>query len=243
MLIKKADDQSGAIAELERLSISGGASAKHAAEDLRRRKAGIKGESESAYLIDFEFAASANWAIIHDLRLKHNDRVAQVDHLLINRWMDIYVLESKHFNSGLKITEDGEFLRYNKYRRTFEGMASPIEQNERHIKVIRDVVEQLDWPMRLGVRIAPTLHSLVLVSSASRIDRPRNFDTSRVIKSDHLKARIWKDIDEENPILGLIKAAAKIVSSETVENVARQLAAQHKPLQAPQVSRPQTAVS
>ena len=41
------------------------------------RKSWIKGESESAYLIDFHFAASLNWAVIHDLRVEHNDRVAQ----------------------------------------------------------------------------------------------------------------------------------------------------------------------
>jgi hypothetical protein len=45
------------------------------------------------------------------LRLEHNGRTAQIDHLLINRWMECYVLESKHFNAGLKITEDGEFMR------------------------------------------------------------------------------------------------------------------------------------
>src|SRR3546814_954592 len=65
--------------------------------------AGQTGERDSAYLIDFDYASSPNWAVIHDLRLEHGSRTAQIDHLLINRWMDVYVLETKHFHAGIKI--------------------------------------------------------------------------------------------------------------------------------------------
>jgi hypothetical protein len=240
MLIKQADDQSGAIAELERLASGAGVEAKRAAEELRRRRGGIKGESESAYLIDFEFAKSKNWAVIHDLRLEHEGRVAQIDHLLINRWMDFYVLESKHFHAGLKITEDGEFLRWNNFRKSFEGMASPLEQNERHIAVLRDVVDRVELPMRLGVRIPASFATLILVAPNARIDRPKRFDTSRIIKADQLKKKIWKDIDDENALVTLLKAT-KMVSGETVEFVARQLAGLHKPLE--RAVSPQTVIA
>lgn len=237
MLIKRADDQSDALYALERRAAGTGADARHAADELRIRKAGLKGEAESAYLIDFEFAKSPNWAVLHDLRLEHGGRVAQIDHLLINRWMDMYVLETKHFHAGLKITEDGEFLRWNAYRKTYEGMASPLEQNDRHIAVLRDVVSAIALPQRLGLRIPPSFFSLVLVAPAARIDRPRRFDASRVIKADQLKKRIWKDIDGENGLVALFKAA-KIVAPETVEFVARQLAARHAPLAARQTPPP-----
>jgi hypothetical protein len=242
MLIKQADDQTAVIAALEQASKSSGPGAKRSGEALRIRKAGLKGEAESAYLIDFEFAQSRNWAVIHDLRIEHNGRTAQIDHLLINRWMDFYVLESKHFHAGLKITEDGEFLRWNAHRRTYEGMASPLEQNDRHIAVLRDAVEKIELPVRLGLRIPPSFSSLILVSPTARIDRPKRFDSSRVIKADQLKKRLWKDIDEENPLLGLIKTAAKIVSSDTIEYVARQLAEMHCPLHRAKPPRPDTAM-
>lgn len=229
MLIKEADDQGTVIAELERRSAGKGADARRASEELRKRRAGLKGEAESAYLIDFHYARSPNWAVIHDLRLEHDGRVAQIDHLLINRWMDVYVLETKHFRSGVKITADGEFLRWNNAGRHFEGMASPLEQNERHIAVLREVMKEVELPVRLGIRIPPSFHSFVLVAQEARIDRPRGFDASRVIKADLLKARIWKDIDDENGLLSLLKAA-KIVSRETLEFVARQLAGRHRPL-------------
>lgn len=231
MLIKQADDQAQVIQELEQVATGSGPEAKRAAEDLRKRKAGIKGESESAYLIDFNYGKSPNWAVIHDLRLEHSGRVAQIEHLLINRWMDVYVLETKHFHSGIKVTADGEFLRWNSYRHTYEGMASPLEQNERHIAVLRDVMQGIDLPVRLGVRIPPSFQSYVLVAPSARIDRPKGFDASRVIKADQLKSRIGKDMDDENTVISLLKAT-KIVSRETTEYVARQLVALHHPLHA-----------
>ncbi len=229
MLIKDADDQTAQLEALERIATGTGPSARQAADELRRRKAGIKGERDSAYLINFDYAQSPNWAVIHDLRLEHGGRVAQIDHLLINRWMDVYVLETKQFHAGLKITESGEFLRWSNFRRTFEGMASPLEQNERHIQVLKGVMADIKLPTRLGVRIPPAFQSFVLVGPNARIDRPRKFDTSRVVKADQLKKAIWRDFDNENPLVGMMRMAAKIVSGETVEFVARQLAALHRP--------------
>lgn len=230
MLIKKSDDQSAHLAELEATAQGRGAEAKRAEVELRNRRAGIRGEEQAAYLIDFDYASPANWAVIHDLRLEHGGRVAQIDHLLINRWMDVYVLETKSFHAGLKITDEGEFLRWNNYQKTYEGMASPVEQNERHIQVLRDVMKQIELPVRLGLRITPSFQSFLLVSPAARVDRPKKFDASRVIKADQLKKSIWRDIDNENALLGMPKTAAKIVSGDTVELVARQLTALHRPL-------------
>jgi hypothetical protein len=229
MLIKSADDISAQLAELESRAAGTGDAAKRASEELRRRKAGLRGEAESAYLIDFDFGPSENWAVLHDLRLEHGGRVAQIDHLMINRFLDFYVLESKHFHAGLKITDEGEFLRWNDYKRNYEGMASPLEQNERHIAVLRDVVSKIELPSRLGMRMAPGFYSLVLVAPKARIDRSTRFDCSRVIKADQLRRTIDKDIDNQGAGL-LLKAASRMVSSETVAAVARRVAACHKPL-------------
>ena len=245
MLVKNADDQTAALAALEKDATLPGLAGKHATVELRNRRAGIRGERDAAYLIDFDFAQSPNWAVIHDLRVEHRGRVAQIDHLLINRWMQVYVLETKHFHAGVKINEDGEFLRWNDFAKRYEGMPSPLEQNQRHIRVLDDVFGTIDLPTRAGFRITPEFIPLILVSPAARIDRPKRFDSSRVVKADTLKTKIWKDIDSENSVLGILKTVAKIVSAETVLQVAKALAAKHRSLtQAPQrLSEPRQHLS
>jgi hypothetical protein len=227
MLIKVADDKRARLAQLE-AAMQG---SKHAKEAFYILKAGIKGEADSAYLIDFHYGeVSRNWAVIHDLRLEHGGRVAQIDHVLINRFLEVYALETKHFNSGVKITEEGEFLRWNDWRRTYEGMASPIAQNERHISVLREVFKTLPLPERFGLRLQPSFVSYVLVSERAKIQRPKRFDTRQVIKADQLKQRIEREFDETNPLLVLAKSA-KIIAPDTLEAVASALAKLHRPLE------------
>lgn len=238
MLIKAADSKNGVLTELEQLkglvSITE-LQRKSIDQELRLLKAGLKAEAEAAYFIDFNFKSSQNYAVIHDLRLDINGRVAQIDHLLINRTLDIYVLETKSFHAGLKINEVGEFLRWNDYKKMYEGMASPLEQNERHMAVLKDAIKAIEMPKRLGIRLAPNFKPYVLVATNARIDRPSTFDTSNVIKADILHTSIMAEFDEpvlnslKNP-LGVLSSAAKIVSSETIDDVARKLAALHQPM-------------
>jgi hypothetical protein len=239
MLIKKADDKSQQLADLERRANGDGPDAKYAKADFNKLKSGIKGEQDAAYLIDFDYGdTNKNWCVIHDLRLEHAGRVAQIDHLLINRFMDFYVLESKHFNDGIRITEAGEFERWSSYKSVYEGMASPLEQNERHIKVLEGVVGDIDMPARLGFRIEPAFHSFVIISATARIQRPRTFDSSRVIKADLLTNTISERLDNTGIIATFASAAAKLVSSDTIEYIAKQLVSRHSPLVAQKTQGP-----
>lgn len=198
--------------------------------ELRFVKSGDRGETDAAYFIDFHFASSKRWAVIHDLRLEHLDMVAQIDHLLINRFFDIYVLETKNFSYGVKITETGEFLvRYNS---EYVPIESPIEQNKRHQIVLEQVLKKYDiMPQRLGIPISPSFHPYVLVSPKSQVSRPSKavFDTSMVIASDSLRTAIDKRVDAMDKI-SVLTTASKVSSFETVIEAAKRLASLHKPM-------------
>src|SRR3546814_7131727 len=87
---------------------------------------------------------------------------------------------------------------------------------------------QIELPTRLGVRIPPSFPSFVLVGPEAKIYRRKRFDASRVVKADQLKTAIWRDFDNENPLIGLLRTAARVVSGETLEFVPRQLGALHR---------------
>jgi hypothetical protein len=199
--------------------------------ELKAIKSGVSGEKDSAYYIDFYFKNSKNWAVIHDLRLEHNDQVAQIDHLLINRLFDIYVLESKNFSYKLKITPEGEFETY--YGKEYFGIPSPIEQNKRHIYFLDLFLKQHDiLPKRMGISIRPRFKSLILVSPKSIISRPpkKKFDTSSVIKADTLRTRIDREVDKGKNPLADFASLSKLSSSSTLIQTAKTLARFHKPI-------------
>lgn len=229
MIIKNADDKTSQIQQLENLyAIATGEQKNRISQELRNLRAGIKGEQEAAYLIDFDFAKSQNTLVIHDLRLEIGGRIAQIDHLLINRTLNIFVLETKHFHAGLKITEDGEFMSWNSFRKCFEGMPSPLAQNERHINVLGDALATIDMPSKVGLRLSPVCHSYVLISSKSRIDRPQKLDTSHIIKADMLSSTVSRFFDNAG-VFEVVGSLARCLSAETLEKVGQTLVRMHRP--------------
>ena len=198
--------------------------------ELRFMKFGDKGEKDSAYFIDFYFGDSDKWAVIHDLRLECQNRVAQIDHLLINRFFDVYVLESKNFSYGVKITGTGDFLVNDKNEE--HSIESPIEQNRRHIVVLKSVFQKYDiMPKRLGIRITPNFKSYIMVSPKSHVKRPPKdtFDTTMVIKADTLRTTIDKYVDDMSA-LSVVTTASKMTSFEEVKKAAQRLAKLQKPM-------------
>lgn len=230
MLIKAADDKATDIDVLHALLDHHNLNPtikRRIQDEIRTMQAGLKGEKVAAYEIDFYFQSSRNWAVIHDLRIEHDGRVAQIDHLLFNRLLEIYVCESKNFSEGISINEQGEFSAH--YDGRLRGIPSPIEQNRKHIDVLRSVFDdgRVKLPSRLGITLKPNLKSLILVSKGARISRPdariNGLDT--IIKVDQLRAQIDADFEGKSPLL-----VVKAVSSETVEHLAEQVAALHQPI-------------
>ncbi len=233
MLIKSAEDRVADIETLTQLlSLPGLASTVRARieQEIRAVRAGAKGESEAAYEIDFYHRASTRWAVIHDLRLEHNGRVAQIDHLLISRSLDIWVCESKHFAEGVAVNEQGEFTAF--YSGRAVGVPSPFEQNRKHMALLREVLssDRVTLPRRLGLPIKPLLESVVLVSKNARITRPAGkvAGLERLIKTDQLRPLIERTIDQASTA-GTLMSLSKVVSQETMEDVARQLVRLHQP--------------
>ncbi|MDO8416542.1 MAG: nuclease-related domain-containing protein [Agitococcus sp.] len=233
MLIKQADDKSSSIALLSsflaRADVPADTKQKIEVE-LRNMRSGLKGENDAAYEINFSFGKSENWMLIHDLRVEHKGRVAQIDHILINRLMEVYICESKRFCEGIAVNEQGECATFFKGRA--QGIASPFEQNKKHVLVLDTIFENeiVPVPRRLGMKINPTLISLILVSKNARISRPkREFEElSQIMKVDQAMSWVERNATKSISVSSLV---SKLVSAKTLEDFARGLASLHAPIE------------
>jgi ribosomal protein L37AE/L43A len=197
--------------------------------ELKSFYSGKKGEESSAYYLDFEFKTTKNWMLIHDLRLEHNGDVAQIDHLLIGRMLDFYVIESKNYSQGVSINEDGDFCYF--YGRKPISIESPIAQNERHIRLLdRFLTDNKLLPKRLGVTLRPAYKNIVLISPTSRLSKPGKglYDCSAVIKSDKFIERFSNDLKDES--LGSMVNIAKVISHRSLHTFSETLALAHAPI-------------
>ena len=223
MIYKDCDNKGPVVAILERmLALAGPDKSTLIERELRTMRAGIKGERESTQLLDFHLKDATRMAVLHDLRLDLGDGdVAQIDHLLIHRTRRFYVLETKHFSRNVKITDEGEFFRWNNFRKNWDGTPSPLEQNERHVQVLRKVLGTLD----LG---NCPIESWVLVAPTARVDRPRRFDTAHVMRTDQFIERMNKSL-ENAPSLGVLGGLLRTGLVDSIGDIARKLAALHSP--------------
>ncbi len=220
MLIKAADDKQPQLDALEALRARPDVDAETRLQidrEIKNIRAGARGEREAAYEIDFHYAKESNRVVIHDLRLEVDGRVAQIDHLIIDRVLTIWVCESKHFAEGVGVSDHGEWVAF--YGGRPRGIPSPIEQNRRHIAVLEDVFDQklVEPKKRLGVTIKPQLKSVILVSNNARISRPKGkaaaaavdgLDT--VMKVEKLQSVVMKGVEAR-----VLSVLPRIVGTDT----------------------------
>ena len=229
MILKDRDDAQKDINALQKLLSDPGADARtrgNIEDQIRNITSGDRGEADAAYEMKVHYGRNPDWVVIHDLRIEHDGLVAQIDHLLINRLLDIWVCESKRFSGGIKINERGEFATF--FDKVPRGVDSPIEQNKRHLKILREAFDAglIVWPRRLGMTLRPNIRSLVLISRGA-IQRPKSRidGLETVIKTDQLHTTISRKV-ETRSLLDLVK----LVSQPTLHGIGRQIADLHQPI-------------
>jgi len=229
MLLKKTDDKSKRLALLEELQKStmlDSSQKKWLREELSRFRKGIKGEEESAYYLDQHFKGGENHVLLHDLRFEFEGDVAQIDHLIINRFGMFYMAETKNYAGNVTINSHGEFaVEYDEDR---FGVPSPIEQSRRHERILRKLLDRLAITNRLGTQMG--FHHVVMFHPKAIITRPASgFDTSNVIKADQFPSWHEKFVDKTMGTGMVLRGFANMRSLDTVKEWGEKLMRQHRP--------------
>jgi hypothetical protein len=198
--------------------------------ELQILQSGLKGELNSTHFINFYYQDNPDWAVIHDLSVENNGDAARFDHILINRRFNFYVIESKNFSYGLKITAEGEFLVHDGSR--YQNVDSPIEQSQKQSDVLSKVlIENKLLPKRIGISVKPKIDNFVLVSPLSKVVRPprKIFDSSMVIKADLFIKALLKKTQKAKKIINKLRFLSKKSTKDPLFKMALQLASLHKP--------------
>jgi hypothetical protein len=232
MLIKDRDSRDGSIEQLKGLlSLNLSPQKKFLIErELKNIRPGDDGGKNAAHFINFYCADSRDWAIIHDLRIENNGSSTQIDHILINQFFDIFLVESKNYTYSLKITADGEFLVFD--GRKYQSVDSPIEENCQRIQALRSaLVENKILPKRLGFPVRPKIRSYVLVSPSVNVLRPPKsvYDTSSIITADYFTQLLLKKVERIKRFYQKMKRLPKALNTAALEKAATKLASLNAP--------------
>lgn len=237
MILKHADDKSKRLALLQELQNSPVLDQKQKGwlrEELVRLREGVRGEKESAFFLDQYFKGGENHVLLHDLRISFEGDVAQIDHLIFNRGIGAYLIETKNYSGNVIINEHGEFtIDYGDER---FGVPSPLEQSQRHARILQRLLDRLEIKSRTGGPLE--CYHLVMFHPKAVITRPKNaeFDASNVIKADQFPSWHHQFVEKEFGVVKLLQAAANLRSLDTLKEWGEKLVRQHRP--APQLDLP-----
>jgi hypothetical protein len=231
MILKSADDKSKRLQLLEDLQQSpllNDFQRKWLREQLPRERKGIQGEKDSAYYLDQYFKHGENHVVIHDLRLVVDGDVAQIDHLIINRAFGIYLIETKNYAGNLSINDHGEFTAEYDSGARF-GIPSPLEQSQRHERILVKLLERLEIKNRAGGTM--NFHHVVMLHPKAIITRPspKAFDSSRVIKADQFPSWHKQFVDKELGVGATLKVMLNMRGLDTIKAWGEKLVRQHRP--------------
>ncbi|MBK1673990.1 hypothetical protein CKO35_11860 [Ectothiorhodospira shaposhnikovii] len=176
-----------------------------------------------------------NVVILHDLRLEHEDQVVEIDHLLINRNLQITLVDSVLIGCGsLRINAEGESLIWSEDNsRWLTAVRQPFPELAEKALILGQILDEGWWPKRLGISLAHPIETCLVVDDHDRVilDDPATYE-SRVIKlGDFLpwysKQRMKTPLTQG--VKALVRRATNRVDLNTLERIAFDLADRHQP--------------
>jgi hypothetical protein len=186
--------------------------------DILYLRAGISGEKNVNYEIKNSFIPLI---CLHDIRLEFKDYVAQFDFIVITNKF-ICVMETKKLFGNISINKDGDFIRVisNKKGKIFkEGMYSPISQNERHVRVLKEFL--ISYNM---IKEMPIKSLVVMANDKTIIDKkgcPAHISKA-IYKYDQITTYLKNNIND--------KTNKMDVSSKNIEKIAKFILEHDKPI-------------
>lgn len=228
MILKTIDDKSKQIETLEELYSKSKSEAqkKLIAIDLKKVKSGYEAEKENAYYLDFEFEKSKNLILIHDIRLEHDGRTAQFDHILISRF-GIELLESKSSTGTMTINLDGSIdIKNGKSTNTYPN---PLEQSKRHALVLQEFIAASELlSKRIDILGGIEISSRVLINPKTTLTNsklPESFE-----RADSFISNRIKEIDNMS-LLKVLRIGSKAYNINKAKEIAQMIVDAHKPVE------------
>lgn len=188
--------------------------------DLKRVKGGDRGKFNASQFVENLYAGRNDVVMFHDLRLVKGEQVSQVDHLVVTADGHVTLFETKNFTNGLKVSDDGQFAYWNRFKRSFYSINSPLENAEKNKQNLTPILTQC-----LGK--APVFQHFILVDYRAKLIKPeKGFEM--IVRSDEVNAHIQKHSSAaKGGFLGSIK---RMFGMGAEHLTADQLVSRMKPL-------------
>lgn len=197
--------------------------------------AGAAHEEKHARLLDEQFGESPHHAVLHDLQLRISDRSwVQIDHILVNRFGEVYVIETKSAGEGFEVDTRGDW-RF-RYDGRAIAMRSPIEQAKRQAEALAKIARSLALPPRLrwsgglDVRWAVAVADNTTMELPTRPSEDLSRELGRVVRASNLGDLMRRDLREVGDfqlVNSMLNWPMRLMSKAALCTLAEAIAGRH----------------
>lgn len=148
--------------------------------------------------------------VLRDVYLEEADMSAQIDYIVIAR-KHIYVLECKNLIGNIEIDNAGNFIRTYELsgKKIKEGIYSPIAQNQRHLRVLKEVRRSAKTgvlsQLYFDKKFDSTYNSIVVLAN------PKTY-----LNAKYAKKEVKNQVIRADQLVEYIKAAEKASQEEAL---------------------------
>lgn len=184
------------------------------AMNIRYIEAGDQGEKNVLYELKNSFIPML---ILHNVVIQYDDYKAQMDFILITHKF-ICILETKKLNGNITVNSAGDFIRSftNKNAKVYkkEGMYSPISQNQRHVRILENLLRK-----EKIIKNTPVISLVIIANPKSIIDfkYAKKEIKQQLVKYDQLTPSIKKML-KQNDKVNLSTAVMTKMANFLIEN-------------------------
>ncbi|PPD11164.1 MAG: hypothetical protein CTY27_07055 [Methylotenera sp.] len=214
-----------------------------------KMRAGEEAEKQMAFYLKRAFANSNDCFVLNDLRIIHNDDVAQVDHLVVTPF-GLFIIESKSVHGKIIVNKRNEWSRT--YNRVPEGMPSPVLQAEAQGKVLKGLLVENKEAL-LGKALFGTTQKgflncqiFVYVAISDKGIIEREHEVKELFKADQICKSIATQLEslkKKNSLLNLSASPVWEINPEETKKVADFLLKKHKPSLEINLIKPVTSIA
>lgn len=200
-----------------------------------RIMAGDETEKQMAFYLNRAFGKEKDCFVLNDLRIVHDDNVAQIDHLIVTKY-GLFIIESKSVHGKIIINKHNEWSRT--YNNATEGMRSPVLQAEAQGKILKSLL--IDNKEKLLSKILGTLQKgfgycpinvYVAISDNGLIERKTSIP--ELFKADQITSAIEKELIAAKKLASILSLSMDTgwsINADETRNVAQFLLSKHEPL-------------
>lgn len=227
MLIKPVDDLAPHIEVLQHLLERAN---DEQARQIRARILALEGRLAAAAELDRQLADSDQAVVIHDLRLEMQGTSTHFDHVVINRRMEAFVLDSRFFNTGVRVEAEERFFHVDE---VVGGapleIIDPLNDLAERVHALANAVLYLSWPHRLGVRLIPQVHGRIVVGPDAHVHLAGEHNPGGQVTwlEDVLEHGLRGKPGQGGGRLAMLRAMASTVTLGTLQGCAEALAGRH----------------